>query len=232
MNVLIVEDEPLSRELVEDNVSKIPYLRLVGSCSSGLAALEEIHTKSVDLVLLDIQMPGLTGLQFLESIEKPVLTILITAYEKYALDSYSLGVVDYLLKPVAFDRFLKAVNRAREIFSLYERQRNNKTLDTIFVQADYTLVSVELRDVTHIEGLKDYVKIHLRTSTKPIISRISLKQLESFLPPDQFLRVHKSFIVSIKKISSIRKGRILIGGTEIPIGETYAEDFFRLIQTV
>jgi DNA-binding LytR/AlgR family response regulator len=231
MNVLVVDDEPLARELMEDNVSKVPFLILVGSCANGMEALTAIHEKQVELVLLDIQMPGLTGIQFLQSVKTPLLSILITAYEKYALDSYSLDVVDYLLKPVSFDRFLKAVTKAHEIFQFRSRTFHAKqAADFIFVQADYNLVKIPLGDVTHIEGLKDYVKIHLTTSTRAVITRMSMKSLEELLPSEKFMRVHKSFIISIDKIISVRKGRIKIGIAEVPLSESYSEKFYQLIQ--
>ncbi|MEJ0056562.1 MAG: LytTR family DNA-binding domain-containing protein [Bacteroidota bacterium] len=230
MNVLVVDDEPLARELMEDNVSKVPFLKLAGSCSNGIEAFAAIHEKQVDLVLLDIQMPGLTGIQFLQSIKTPLLSIFITAYEKYALDGYSLDVVDYLLKPVSFERFLKAVTKANEIFQFRKTPASKHAADFIFVQADYNLVKVPLNEVSHIEGLKDYVKIHLTTATRPVITRMSMKSLEELLPSEKFMRVHKSFIISIDKIISVRKGRIKIGIAEVPLSDSYSDRFYQVIQ--
>jgi DNA-binding LytR/AlgR family response regulator len=230
MNVLVVDDEPLARELMEDNVSKVPFLKLVGSCSNGIEAFTAVQEKQIDLVLLDIQMPGLTGIQFLQSIKSPLLSIFITAYEKYALDGYSLDVVDYLLKPVSFERFLRAVTKANEIFMFRKGGPPKQAVEFIFVQADYNLVKIPLSEVTHIEGLKDYVKIHLTTSTRPVITRMSMKSLEELLPSEKFMRVHKSFIISIDKIISVRKGRIKIGIAEVPLSDSYSEKFYQLIQ--
>ena len=186
--------------------------------------------KGIDLVLLDIQMPGLTGIQFLQSLKTPVLSIFITAYEKYALEGYSLDVVDYLLKPVSFERFLKAATKANEIFQLRMKPQSPKrAMDFIFVQADYNLVKINLNEVSHIEGLKDYVKIHILSSTRPVITRMSMKALEELLQPEKFMRVHKSFIISLDKIISIRKGRIKIGTTEVPLSDSYSEKFYQLI---
>lgn len=236
MNCMIVDDEPLARELMEDNVSKIPFLKLVKTCSNGFEALEVLQTEAVDLIFLDIQMPGVTGIQFLQSIKNPVMVIFITAYEKYALEGFNLDVVDYLLKPVSFDRFLKAVNKANELFALRNKPELAATLtngspDFIFVHADYNLVKINLADITHIEGLKDYVKIHLTTSTRPVITRMSMKSLEELLPSSRFIRVHKSFIISLEKIISIRKGRIKIGTVEVPLSDSYADKFFQLIKS-
>jgi DNA-binding LytR/AlgR family response regulator len=233
MNCIIVDDEPLARELMEDNVSKVPFLKLVKTCSNGFEALEVLQAETVDLIFLDIQMPGVTGIQFLQSIKNPVMVIFITAYEKYALEGFNLDVIDYLLKPVSFDRFLKAANKANELFSLRTRPESAAgiTSDFIFVHADYNLVKINLADITHIEGLKDYVKIHLTSSTRPVITRMSMKSLEELLPSQRFMRVHKSFIVSLEKIISIRKGRIKIGVAEIPLSDSYAEKFFQVIKT-
>ena len=233
MNVLVVDDEPLARELMEDNVSRVPFLKLAGSCSNGIEAQTALQKKQIDLVLLDIQMPGQTGIQFLQSLKSPMLAIFITAYEKYALEGYSLDVVDYLLKPVSFDRFLKAATKAHEIFDLRTRLLpGRRAMDFIFVQADYNLVKVNLSDVSHIEGLKDYVKIHLVSTTRPVITRMSMKVLEESLPAEKFMRVHKSFIISIDKIISIRKGRIKIGTTDVPLSDGYSEKFYHHISPV
>ena len=233
MNCLIVDDEPLARELMEDNVSKVPFLKLVKTCSNGFEALEVLQTEPVDLVFLDIQMPGVTGIQFLQSIKNPVMVIFITAYEKYALEGFNLDVVDYLLKPVSFDRFLKAANKANELFALRTRPEAGTSISSefIFVHADYNLVKINLGDITHIEGLKDYVKIHLTSSTRPVITRMSMKSLEELLPSQRFMRVHKSFIISLEKIISIRKGRIKIGVAEVPLSDSYSEKFFQVIRT-
>jgi len=233
MNCLIVDDEPLARELMEDNVSKVPFLKLVKTCSNGFEALEVLQTEAVDLIFLDIQMPGVTGIQFLQSIKNPVMVIFITAYEKYALEGFNLDVVDYLLKPVSFDRFLKAANKANELFALRTRPETTTGISSefIFVHADYNLVKINLSDITHIEGLKDYVKIHLTSSTRPVITRMSMKSLEELLPSQRFMRVHKSFIISLEKIVSIRKGRIKIGIAEVPLSDSYSEKFFQVIRT-
>ncbi len=233
MNCIIVDDEPLARELMEDNVSKVPFLKLVKTCTNGFEALEVLQTETVDLIFLDIQMPGVTGIQFLQSIKKPVMVIFITAYEKYALEGFNLDVVDYLLKPVSFDRFLKAANKANELLALRSKPdaAPGVSTDFIFVHADYNLVKINLTDITHIEGLKDYVKIHLTSSTRPVITRMSMKSLEELLPSNRFMRVHKSFIVSLEKIISIRKGRIKIGTAEVPLSDSYTEKFFQVIKT-
>ncbi len=226
MRCLVVDDEPLARELMEDNIKKVPYLEWIGSCSNALEALDALGREKIDLVFLDIQMPGINGIQFLQTLNQPVLVIFITAYEKFAIEGYNLDVVDYLLKPVAFDRFLKATNKAHELFTLRAKPASQ---DFLFVHSDYNLVKVNFTDVVFVEGLKDYVKIHLVSSQRPVITRMSMKSLEELLPGRKFVRVHKSFIISIDKIVSIRKARVKIGTAEVPISDSYSEKFYQVI---
>lgn len=229
MTCMAVDDEPLSLDLVEDNIHKVSFLKLVKKCSTALEANEFLQQQSVDLLFLDIQMPGLSGIQLLQGLSKtPPLVIFITAYEKYALDGYSLDVVDYLLKPVSFERFLKAVNKAREKF----QSRNTRLIPAsnhLFVNSEYNLVRIDFNDIAYIEGLRDYVKIYLMSATRAVITRLSMKFLEEKLPANTFVRVHKSFIVSLNKITSIRKGRISILKAQIPISEHFKENINRLI---
>ncbi|WP_333820575.1 LytR/AlgR family response regulator transcription factor [Ohtaekwangia sp.] len=236
MTCVAVDDEPLALDLLEDNIKKIPYLKLLKKCSNALEANSFLQTQPVDLVLLDIQMPGLTGIQFLQGLSKnPPLVIFITAYEKYALEGYNLDVVDYLLKPVSFERFLKAVNKAHDKFTA---QKHPVVIQPVaaapvatylFVNSEYNLVRIDFSDIAYIEGLKDYVKIFLLSSPRPVITRMSMKSLEEKLPADQFVRVHKSFIVSLNKITSIRKGRISLLKAQIPISEHYKDNLNRFI---
>jgi DNA-binding LytR/AlgR family response regulator len=230
MTCLAVDDEPLALDLLEDNIRKIPFLKLLKKCSNALEANEFLQTQPVDLVFLDIQMPGLTGIQFLQGLSKtPPLVIFITAYEQYALEGYSLDVVDYLLKPVSFERFLKAVNKASDKFTSRAPAVAAPAATYMFVNSEYNLVRIDFADLAYIEGLKDYVKIFLMSATRPVITRMSMKSLEEILPADQFVRVHKSFIVSISKITSIRKGRIALLKEQIPISEHYRENLYRFI---
>ncbi len=226
LHCIAVDDEPLALELLEDNISKIPYLKLEGSCRNPMEAIRVMQEKQIDLVFLDIQMPGLTGLQFIQSMSQKPMFILITAYEKYALEGFNLDVVDYLLKPVSFDRFMKACNKAWELHQLKKRSKetgNEPLPDYLFVNADYSLIKVVLTDIVWIEGLKDYIKIHLRSNPKPVITRMSMKTIEEQLPPSKFIRVQKSYIVAIAFITAIRKNSVFIGDMEIPVGDNYRE---------
>ena len=228
---IAVDDEPLALELLEDNISKLPYLQLVGTCNNPLEAMKILQKEKVDLMFLDIQMPGLTGLQFIQSLSEKPMIILITAYEKYALEGFNLDVVDYLVKPVSLDRFIKACNKAQELFQLKNSKKEKSAPDAefMFVNADYSLVKVVFADITWIEGLKDYIKIHLKNSSKPVITRMSLKSIEEELPASKFLRVQKSYIVSLTHVTAVRKNSVFIGDLEIPVGENYREILLNII---
>lgn len=229
MTCLAIDDEPLALDLVEDNIRKIAFLKLVKKCSTALEANEFLLKQPVDLLFLDIQMPGLSGIQFLQGLSKsPPLVIFITAYEKYAIDGYNLDVVDYLLKPVSFERFLKAVNKAHEKFNSRTLAQESSA-DYLFVNSEYNLVRIDFNDIAYIEGLRDYVKIFLLSAPRPVITRLSMKSLEEKLPANTFVRVHKSFIVSLTKITSIRKGRISILKAQVPISEHFKENIYKLI---
>lgn len=231
MTCLAIDDEPLALDLLEDNIKKIPFLKLVKKCANALEANAYLNEQCVDLIFLDIQMPGLTGIQFLQGMSKtPPLVIFITAYEKYALEGYTLDVIDYLLKPVPFERFMKAVNKAHDKFQSRKVVASpTAAADYMFVNSEYNLVRIDFADVGYIEGLKDYVKIFLLSAQRPVITRMSMKLLEATLPGDQFVRVHKSFIVSLSKIASIRKGRISLMKTTIPISEHFKENLSKFI---
>lgn len=226
MHCLAIDDEPLALELLEDNISKVPYLQLVASCSNPLEAMQVLQQQPVDLIFLDIQMPGLTGLQFIQSLSQKPMFILITAYEKYALDSYSLDVVDYLVKPVSLERFIKACNKAHELFQLRNHQPGNTkdvVPDYLFVNVEYSLVKVVISNIVWIEGLKDYIKIHLHDIQKPIVTRMNLKAIEDELPSVSFIRIHKSYIVSLSYLTAIRKSSVFINDLELPVGESYRD---------
>jgi two-component system, LytTR family, response regulator len=226
LSCLAIDDEPLALELLEDNISKVPYLKLVASCSNPLQAIKILQEQPVDLIFLDIQMPGLTGLQFIQSLNHKPMFILVTAYEKYALEGFNLDVVDYLLKPVSLERFIKASNKALELHGLRAGAKttgNEPTQEHFFVNVDYSLLKVVFTDIAWIEGLKDYVRIHLKSTTKPIVTRMSMKSLEDELPAFQFIRVHKSFIISKKHITAIRKNSVFIDDMEIPVSENYRD---------
>ena len=226
LSCIAIDDEPLALELLEDYISKVPFLQLVASCENAMEAMKILDKQPVDLLFLDIQMPGLTGLQFIESMANKPMIILVTAYEKHALEAFSLDVVDYLVKPVTLDRFIKACNKAKELHALKQHKQSPDHAvapDYFFVNVDYSLLKVSFSEITYIEGLKDYIKIHLKNSIKPVITRMNMKSLEELLPAPRFIRVHKSFIVSVDAVTAIRKNSIFIGTMEIPVSESYPE---------
>ncbi|MEP6583213.1 MAG: LytTR family DNA-binding domain-containing protein [Ginsengibacter sp.] len=223
---LAIDDEPLALELLEDNISKVPFLQLVAACDNAIEAMKVMQREHVDLLFLDIQMPGLTGLQFIQSMPSPPMIILITAYEKYALEGFNLDVTDYLVKPVSLDRFVKACNKAKQLFDLKTQQRNpgpSSQQGYFFVNVDYSLLKVTLTDIIYIEGLKDYIKIHLNSTSRPIVTRMPVKTIEEELPDAQFIRIHKSYIVSVAFITAIRKSSVFIDTLELPVGDNYRD---------
>lgn len=226
LRCLAVDDEPLALELLEDNIKQVPFLELSGKCNNALEAMKFLKEQSVDLIFLDIQMPGLTGLQFIQTLTQRPMIILITAYEKFALEGFNLDVVDYLVKPVPLDRFIKACNKAWELYNLRNKPAEAQGASIpgyFFVNVDYSLLKVEFNDIQWIEGLKDYIKINLKSSSRPVITRMSIKALEEQLPPSKFIRIHKSYIVSIASITSIRKNSLFVGTAEFPVGDNYKD---------
>ncbi len=226
INCIAIDDEPLALELLEDNISKLPFLQLIGSYDNAIEAMKGIQGQKVDLIFLDIQMPGLTGLQFIQSLTIKPMFILITAYEKYALEGFNLEVTDYLVKPVSLERFIKACNKAKELYDLKNTaaiQNSNNQPGYLFVNVEYSLVKVTINDIVFIEGLKDYIKIHLNSSQKPVVTRMPMKTMEEQLPGDKFIRIHKSYIVSVPFITAIRKSSIFLNSIELPVGENYRD---------
>jgi DNA-binding LytR/AlgR family response regulator len=232
LKCVAIDDEELALELLEDNISKLPYLQLVASMDNPIEAINIIQQQQVDLVFLDIQMPGLTGLQLIQSLPGKPMFILVTAYEKYALEGYNLNVVDYLVKPVSIERFIKACNKAWELYQLKNKpaEASNAAEATyFFISADYSHIKVVFADIVWIEGLKDYIKIHLKGNAKPIVARLSMKSVEEQLPSSMFIRIQKSYIVSKEQITAIRKNSVFIGTTELPIGDNYKEAVFAMV---
>ena len=205
----------------------------MAACNDAFEAMKALQENKIDLVFIDIQMPGLTGLQFIGSLENKPLVIFITAYKQYALESYDLAVVDYLVKPVALDRFIKACNRAKELNELKATKQQNAvqpSTEYFFLNVDYSQVKVIFDDIIWIEGLRDYIKVNLKSTKKPLIVRTSLKAIEPELSPNKFIRIHKSYLIAISEITSIRKNSIFIKEMELPVGETFRDSIDKLIR--
>lgn len=223
MKCIAIDDEPFALQLLKDYISQVPYLKLVALCEDVFEANKILQQQEIDLVFTDIQMPRLTGLQFIQSLTERPMFILITAYEKFALEGFNLNVVDYLLKPVELSRFLLACNKAWELFQLKKTAKQSpETIPAyFFVNAEYRQVKVMYKDINYIEGLKDYIKIVLQAPAKPLLVRMSMKSIEEELPSSHFIRIHKSYIVSVDSITSVRKSSVFIDQLELPVGDTY-----------
>lgn len=238
MNCLIVEDEPLARNLLVEYVRKVPYLRLLDACSSPLAAIDILRKEPVDILFLDIQMPEITGITLLKILQKRPLVILTTAYSEYALQGYELDVVDYLLKPITLERFLKAVDKAGQRLAVPPAApvppahalppAPEPAQPFVFVKDGTKLVKVRWNDILYVEGLKDYVVIHTRS--QKIVTLQRLKALEAQLPADRFIRVHHSYIIALDAIDVVHKGEVQIGAALIPVSDSYRKAFRELIE--
>lgn len=231
---LVVDDERLARKLLEENIGQIPFLELAGSCKNAFEAMEMLQKKEVDLIFLDIQMPGMLGTKFIQSLSIKPMIIFVTAYQNYAVESYELEVIDYLVKPVSIERFTKAAYKAMEkqqsqIRSLDPSSTLSEAPESFFVNVEYALVKITIAHITHIEGMKDYVKIFLDNSPKPVMTKSTLKGIVNKLEENSFMRVHKSFIVNLKKIDAIRGNQLHIGSKEIPISESLRKELIRRI---
>jgi DNA-binding LytR/AlgR family response regulator len=227
MKCLIVDDEPLAQQVMEEFAGRVPFLEVAGKCSSASEAIELLRTTNIDLILLDIHMPRLSGLDFISSLQNPPQFILVTAYSEYALQGFNVNATDYLMKPVPFERFLKAVTKAYELYVLRKRPGQDKANASerfMLVKSGYQTVKILFDSISYIEGLKDYVKIYTE-GKKPVLSLLTMKGLAETLPAEKFLRIHKSYIVAIDRISTISRNRVMIGEKWIPIGENYRDAF-------
>lgn len=231
MNCIIVDDEPLAREGMELNVEDVPFLNLVGQFGTALTANDFLMREEVDLMFLDIQMPGITGLEYLKTLKNPPLVILSTAYPQYALDGFELDVVDYLVKPVRMERFLKAVNKAKELYDLRQPKIiQNEVVEVeqefMYLKADRKYIRVFFKDIKYIKGMKDYVMLYTNENKK-IMTAMNIKTIHAQLPSSIFARVNKSYLININYIDEVDLDFIQLAGEEIPLGRTYKEAFIR-----
>ncbi len=233
---LIVDDEPLAQRVIERYAANVPFLEVAAKCNSAIEAIEALHHHPVDLIFLDINMPRLSGMDFLKTLKNPPLVIVTTAYAEYALQGYELDVVDYLMKPFSFDRFFRAVQKAEEFLRGREkrapepREAGPPEEPIIFIKSSKKTYRVNLGEILYIEALGDYVKIY--TTTRMIISYQSMKNLEALLPPAAFPRIHKSFIIALAHIDLIEGNQVKIRDRMVPIGTNFKADFEKLIRTV
>jgi DNA-binding LytR/AlgR family response regulator len=222
---LIVDDEPLARELIRGHVEKLENFEVIAECSDAMRALNVLREKHVDLIFMDIQMPQITGTEFLKTLKHPPKVIITTAYREYAMEGFELDVVDYLLKPITFERFLKSVNKYYQInqdeIQVVSGNNSEKLPDDtfIYIKENKKVIKIYLSEIKYIEGLSEYVQIY--TEKRKIITKTSMAQMDEKLSSDSFLRIHKSFIVSINKIEAFTANTIEIQGKELPIGRSY-----------
>ncbi|MDR6942502.1 LytR/AlgR family response regulator transcription factor [Mucilaginibacter pocheonensis] len=228
LKFVVVDDEPLALEILDGYLKRINNVHSVAMFSNAVAALHHLENNAADVLLLDIEMPEMTGIEFLKQLSDPPLTVFTTAYRHYAFDGYELGVIDFLLKPVSFNRFSQAIAKITEFLSLKEQNLNleditaGETRDFIFVKSGVKRIKLAFNDVIYIQGLKDYAIIY--TPTEKIILKGSIKAMLDIFPQDRFIRVHKSFIVSVYKIKRLEKNHILLSGHQIPIGRNFKDN--------
>jgi two-component system response regulator LytT len=231
ISVIAIDDEPLALQLVKSYIEKTPGLTLTGLFDNPLDAMDFMSNESVDLILVDIQMPDLNGVEFTRSLTNSSKVIFTTAYEKYALEGFKLDVVDYLLKPFSYEEFLKAVQKVQRLIRLENGALNqiDANNEFLFLKSDYKIKRINFNDILYIEGLKDYVKVYIKNSVKPVLSLTTLKLLESKLPEKKFMRVHRSFIVNLDKIDTIERSRIVFDKVYIPVSDQYKEHFQKFL---
>ncbi len=231
---LIVDDEPMARDIIRRYIEKIPTLQFTAECGNAIDALVFLQDQKIDLIFLDIQMPHLSGTEFVKSLRKSPKIIFTTAYKEYALDGFELDVVDYLLKPISFDRFLRAVNKAfpqkedETETTASDPDTKDKKLSSgfIYLKSDRKMIKVMLDDILYIESARDYLKVH--TDSNSIITRQTISSIEAMLSDSEFIRIHRSYIVSIKKINSFTHETVEVGKNELPIGKFYLNSFLKL----
>ena len=233
---IIVDDEPLAVAQLEKYVERVPFLVNVGSCSSAAEAMEFLSTGNVDALFVDINMPDIDGVQFVRSLVNPPFVVFTTAYSEYAIEGFKLDAIDYLLKPIAFEDFLKASNKLNRIYSMNNNvqsameQGEGVCHDCLFVKSDYRMLRVPISSIKYIESMSEYVRIFVEDSPKPIVSLLSMKKIEESLPVGDFMRVHRSYLVNLNKVKEVSKMRLVYdGGVYVPIGEMYKDAFFEYI---
>ena len=236
LKCIAVDDESLARKLLVEYINQLPFLEMVRTCKNAFEAMQVLQEEKIDLMFLDIQMPGMLGTKFLASLREKPMVIFVTAYDNYAVESYDLDVIDYLMKPVSLERFAKAAYKALDhsqkvnVPSPPPSAAVESKPDSFFVNVEYSLVRITIPDITHIESMKDYVKIYLTTAKRPTLTKSTLKGIEEKLPAQNFMRVHKSYIVCLDKIESIRNHQIHIGEHEIPVSESNMEELLRQLK--
>ena len=229
IRVLAIDDEPLALQQLAAYIKKIPFLELVAECQSAIEAKEILNNENIDAIFCDINMPDLNGMDFVKSLSTPPLIVFTTAYSEYAVEGFKVDAVDYLLKPFGLDNFKRAANRLQERLEVRQQEPSTTIAssedDSIFVKTDYRVVKIAISDIRYIEGMSEYLKIHLESQPKPIVTLLSMKKMEEFLP-SHFMRIHRSYIINLKKIQEVNKNRVIMDSeTFLPIGDNYKDAF-------
>ena len=230
INCAIIDDEPLAAGLLESYVAKTPYLNLTGTYNSAITAMRDLRDNPVPLLFLDIQMPELSGVEFAKILPKDTKIIFTTAFPQYALEGYKVNALDYLLKPISYEDFLRATEKAQDWYNVLQKREAYNDDRIMFIKSEYKLLRVCLDDILYVEGLKDYVRICLKNGEK-IMSLMSMKKLEDYLPRPEFLRTHRSYIVHMPEVRSIDRFRIVFGDIFIPISDNYKEEVQQYLDT-
>jgi two-component system LytT family response regulator len=229
---IAIDDEPLAVKKIASYILKTPFLELKGECRSAFEAMDFITNNNIQLIFIDINMPDLNGMEFVKSLKEKPYVVFTTAYSEYALEGFQVDAIDYLLKPITYSNFLKAANKVKNIIELTsdkQKESIKTTADHLFVKSEYKLIRIELDDIKFIESQHEYIKIHLINSS-PVLTQLSIKSVEEILPSDRFMRVHRSFIVNLKKVSVIERNRIVFDGKVfIPISDQYKDNFQKYI---
>lgn len=226
INAIAIDDEPPALKVIENFCNQIDFIDLQKTFNQPSEGLKYLHKFPVDVLFLDIQMPAMTGLELIESVKQNTMVIFTTAHSKYAVSGFELNAVDYLMKPYTFERFHQAVSKAYDLYKL-RNQNSNTRNEHLFVRADYTLIKIRIEDILYIEGLDDYLKIHIENQ-RSIVTRMTMKNVLEKLPTEEFVRVHRSFIIPLKRIKNIRNKVISLHNAEIPIGISYEESFLKI----
>ena len=231
IKVLAIDDEPLALRQLVTYINKVPFLKLTGQCSSALEARQILEHDVVDAIFCDINMPDLSGMDFVRQLAAPPLIVFTTAYSEYAVEGYKVNAVDYLLKPFGMNDFLRAAMKVQEQYNLHHQnapQQQSSPVQsdgTIFVKTDYRVLRIAIADIRYIEGMSEYLKIHLEDQ-KPVITLLSMKKMEEYLPSTLFMRIHRSYIVNLQKIQEVNKNRVILdANTNLPVGDLYKDQF-------
>lgn len=229
INCLIIDDEPLALNLLESHISKTPFLKLSGRFEEPLLALPMLESGNIDLLFLDIRMPDISGIDFYKSLPRKPELIFTTAYAEFAIDGFELKAADYLLKPVSFEKFISSVNRIREIIE-QKQGKQQKSKDYFFINVAHKMHKIFYQDILYFEGYKDYTKLYLSTSASPLLILHNLKYFESIMDESEFIRIHRSYIVSVRKTNTISRKSVTIGNISLPVSDNYRDSLFKKIE--